>query len=209
MDSILYLFYRVTSVIAILTMLLPIFAAYKVRRNGIVFSADIKLFEFYVYFLFIFQITALTLSRGFGLHNVILFRIFLLIHMSLFAHFLIKWSGISVNTIFFILPLLVFSILGDFFFGDPNFAPDFIIWSDAIILLLLSFFLSYRIDKIRFNLPRELNSIHIGIYIYSLITVIGISPSHNDLRLFGFFVQTIAVVISNFYFARSFRCLYH
>jgi hypothetical protein len=82
------------------------------------------------------------------------------------------------------------------------------IWFDALLLLVLSFYLSYINDKKKIHLSKEKNYIHIGIYLYSIITVIGISPSFTELRTYGFFFQALATIISSYFFARSFRCLY-
>jgi len=207
MLSILKLFDELFGYLAIITMLLPIFAAIQARKHKAIFSHDLKLFEIYVYFTLILQCISLTLSYGFGLHNILLFRIYLPIHTAFFSYFLIKWSRRG-NIIFLLIIITLISIMGDYFYGDPNYSPDIMIWSDAIILLFLSFLLSYKIDKKKNKLPCEHNFIHIGIYLYSIVTLLGLSPSHTDVRVFGFLLQAFAVIISNYYFARSFRCLY-
>lgn len=208
MLPILDLFKFIFSKIAFLTMIFPVIASIIARRNNSFFSFELRLFEGYVYLLVIFQIAALILSYGLHLHNVILFRIFLPIHTAIFSFFLIKWSGIVKNTIPYVILFMSVLIIGDYLFDDYNNAPDFMIWADSIILFILSFFLSYIGDKKNINRSKELRFIHIGIYLYSIITIIGISPAKNDIRTFGFLLQNIAIVVSNIYFARSFICLY-
>lgn len=209
MNSILVLFYKISAFSAELTMFLPIYTVLLARIKARIIKTDLKLFEIYVYFILFFEATALILSHGFGLHNVIVFRIFLPIHAGLFSYLLSKWSNFLERPILLGISIAMLLIVVDFTWGDQNYSPDLMTWLDAIFLLLLSFFLSYRIDKTNLKLPCEFNFIHIGIYLYSLITLIGITPTNEDLRGYGFVVQNIAIIVSNIYFARSFRCLYH
>ncbi|MCP5375413.1 MAG: hypothetical protein H6743_04895 [Rickettsiaceae bacterium] len=208
MLSILELFRNIFSWIALLTIIFPVISSILARRHKSFFCFELRVFEIYVYFLLIFQIVALVLAYGFHLHNVILFQIFLPVHTALFSFFLIKWSGIVKNAIPFVILFLSVLIIGDYLFGNFNYSPDFMIWADSIILFSLSFFLSYKGDIKNIKLSKELIFIHIGIYLYSIITIIGISPAENEIRVFGFLVQNIAIIVSNIYFARSFICLY-
>jgi hypothetical protein len=208
MLSILELFKDIFSKLALLTMILPVVSSIIARKHKSFFRFDLRLLEIYVYFLLIFQVVALILSYWFHLYNVILFRIFLPIHTTIFSYFLIKWLGIVKNSLPYSIILASVLIIGDYIVGDPNFSPEFMIWADAIILFSLSFFLSYRGDIKKIKLSKELRFIHIGIYLYAIITIIGISPAENEIRVFGFLVQNIAIIVSNIYFARSFICLY-
>ncbi len=118
MISIIHLFGTVIAYLAQITMLLPIFSAIYARRKKSTFTLDFRIFEIYVYVTFFFQMLALTLSMGFGLHNVWLFRIYLPLHTILFSYYLLKWSGLKKNYILipFIIGLL--SFLGDYFWGN-------------------------------------------------------------------------------------------
>jgi len=209
MIPILDLFYRVTSIIGVLSLLLPVITdiiARKKSKNK--FTKELKLFEFFVYFTLIMQFFAIGLSKIVGVNNLIIFRIYLPVHVAIFSYLLIKWTWNKNNVLWSIIFFLV-SYLGDYITGNYNTPPNFMIWFDAVILFVLSFCLSFISDKRKVHLSKKYNYIHIGVYLYSIITIIGISPSFTELRTYGFFFQGLAIVVSNYYFARSFRCLYH
>lgn len=209
MNNILELFLSVSNYLAITSMFLPIAAVLYARERNAVIKKDIKLFEIYVYVTLILQISALVLSYGFKLHNLFLFRIYLPMHTAFFSYFLLKWLLVKNKNIILLVSLFItISILGDFFIGKPNVPPNFMIWFDAILLFGLSFLLSIKNDKRKVHLPKENNFIHIGIYLYSTIALVGLLPSIFGLEVYGFFLQAVAVIISNYFFARSFLCLF-
>jgi len=208
MISILDLFYNITSNLAIFSLFLPVIADIIARKKNGKFSKDMKLFEFYVYFTLTMQLIAISLSILFSISNLIIFRIYLPIHTAIFSYLLIKWLW-NKNSLVWSIVILIISIGGDLIYGQYNVPPNFMIWFDAILLLSLSFYSSYYYDKKMIYLSKKKRYILIGIYSYSIITLVGISPSYLELRIYGFFFQSLAVIISSYYFARSFRCLYH
>lgn len=208
MLTILNLFGKIFSFLAVITMLYPIFTSLIARKSKKEFSSDLKLFEVYVYFVFIFQLSALSLIHIFNTYNVILFRIFLPIHLALFSYFLLKWASNHKIAIIFTLLTIPFMFIGDYALGNYNYSPDFMLWTDAVILLILSTYLAYKVNKESVILESKYSYIHLGIYLYSIITIIGITPAYTETRSFGFVLQSLAVIISNYFFARSFICLY-
>jgi hypothetical protein len=207
MTSILNLFYNIASNLAIISLSFPIITDIIARKKNNKFSNDLKLFEFYIYFTFLMQLFAIILSKLLMVNNLIVFRIYLPIHTAILSYLLIKWLWNTKNLLWSII-IFIISLWGDYILENYNTPPNFMIWFDALLLLVLSFYLSYINDKKKIHLSKEKNYIHIGIYLYSIITVIGISPSFTELRTYGFFFQALATIISSYFFARSFRCLY-
>ena len=208
MDSILSLFSEISSYVAIGTLLLPIIASVIARRKNVKFVMDLKLFEFYVYLTFILQIYALVLVN-LGEYNIFLFRLYLPFHTVVFTYFLLKWLlGLNKNTFILVSFSLFISIIGDFFLDESNNFPYFMLLFDSVLLVILSFIVSFFFDKRKHHLPNEYNYIHIGIYLYSLITLIGFLLTQTGYFKYGFFIQAVAIVISNYYFTRSFVCLF-
>ncbi len=210
MNSILDLFLYITSKFALATMFLPIVAVLIARKRNVELNRDLKLFEFYVYATLSLQLFAYVLNLGLGLPNIILFRLYLPFHTVVFAYFLLKWLlGINKNTILLISFSLIISVSGDLIFDDINNFPYFMLVFDAVLLFILSFIVSFLNDKRKHQLSNEYNFIHIGIYFYSLLTLIGFTITQTGYMQVGFFLQAIAVIISNYYFTRSFVCLFH
>ncbi len=209
MIHILNLFYNIASNLAILSIFFPIAIDIIARiKSKNKFTKELKLFEFFIYFTLIMQLLAIGLAKIVGVNNLIIFRIYLPVHLSIFSYLLIKWIW-NKNSVLWSIIFFLISYLGDYITGNYNTPPNFMIWFDAILLSVLSFYLSYKNDKEKKYLPKEYTYILIGIYLYSIITVLGISPSFTDLRTYGFFFQGLAIIVSNYYFARSFLCLYH
>lgn len=209
MNSILSLFHDVSNYIAISTMILPILASLTGWIKKIKFSLVLKLFAIYVWITFILQTVALILSYGFKLHNLFLFKLYLPFHTAVFTYFLMKWLLIKNKVVYLLVFLaILISSLGEVLLGSNKTPQSFMLWFDAILLFGLSFLLSYVNDKKKVHLPKEYNFIHIGIYLYSTITLIGLFPSSVGLESYGFFLQSVAVIISNYFFARSFLCLF-
>lgn len=208
MNSILDLFILVSSYIAIATMLLPIIADLMARKKNVTFKNDLKLFEFYIYFTFILQIAAIGL-RHFGEFNVFLFRLYLPIHSAIFAYLLLKWLfGKNKYIILLVIIPVIFSVLGDILTSEKNTFPNFMLLFDAVLLFILSYLVSFINDKRKNHLPNEYNFIHIGIYLYSILTLVGFLLTQTGYIDYGYFIQAIAVIISNYYFAWSFICLF-
>lgn len=210
MKSILNVFLIVFSFIAIATLLSPVVAGMFVKKRNITFNIDVRLFEIYIYFTVIMQFFAVILNYGLSLQNLLIFRIYLPIHTAVFTYFLSKWLlGKNKNVILLVSSSIVISILGDFFMGERNTYPYFMVWFDAILLFILSFLLSFVSDKKKIYLSSENNFIHIGIYLYSIITFIGFFPSQIGYVSYSLFLQSVAIIISNYYFTRSIVCLIH
>ena len=207
MILIIKLFYKIVSSLATLSLLFPIIIDIRARRKKSKFTNEFKLFEFYIYFTFIMQIVALFVGKLFKANNLVIFRIYLPIHTAILFYLLIKWLW-NKNSLLWSIVILIISIGGDYIWGHYNTPPNFMIWFDAVLLLVFSFYYSYYSDKKKIYLSKKKTYILMGIYIYSIITLVGISPSFTELRTYGFFFQSLAIVISNYYFARSFRCLY-
>ncbi|VAX19296.1 hypothetical protein MNBD_IGNAVI01-1492 [hydrothermal vent metagenome] len=191
-------------------MFLPLIADFIGRRKGVAYSNDLKVFAAFYYYSLIIQITATVLASIFHATNVFLFHFYVPVQIVILSYLLLKWTGIKRETVLISAGFLgSITIIGDFLFSNLNEFPDFMLWFTTIVLLLLSFLLSYSNDRKKNHLLCEYNFIHIGIYIYSIITLIGTSPTSTPIRLYGYFFQALALIFSNFYFARSFRCLYH
>ncbi|MCP4969646.1 MAG: hypothetical protein GY932_03495 [Arcobacter sp.] len=209
MNSILILFANITSYIGVGTLLLPIIADLIARKKNVEFVTDLKLFEFYIFFTLVMQIIATILFLK-GMNNLFLFRLYLPIHTGVFTYFLLKWSWSKNKKIISLVSLsVIISVLGDIWMGDSNTPPYFMLVLDAILLFGLSFYVSFVNDKKKIHLPQEYNFIHIGIYLYSILTLIGFILSQTGYFNYGYFLQSVAMVISNYYFARSFTCLFH
>lgn len=210
MKSILNLFVDASSWLATLTLFFPVIYSLLAYNKKVHFDFDMKLFTFYCYLTVSGQIISYIFSYGFGMHNVLIFRIYLPLHTLIFSYLLLKWIGLNKKqyNVLLIIYFLI-SIGGDFIWGDFNYAPNFMFWFDAIILLFLSFSLSYLGDKNNIKLTSEKHFIQIGIYLYTLITVFGIISENLEILSAAFFLQGLAVIVSSIYFTRSFRCLYH
>ena len=208
METILKLFSRFFDYFAIATMLLPIVTSIIARKKKKKFNSDLKLFELYIYFTFIMQIFSLVLVIFFHKHNVILFRIYMPIHIMFFCYLLLKWAAIVKNILPFVILIGVTAIVSDYYWGISEYTPDLMFWIDAVVLFILSCILIYRIDKMKVKLPGEFIFILYGIFLYSFFTLIGITPAFEEIRMYGFLVQSIGVVISNYFFGRSFMWLY-
>ncbi len=207
MISILNLFYIIASSLAIISLSFPVITDIIARRKKIRFSGDLKLFELYNFFTLIMQILAVIFAKLLFTSNLILFRIYLPFHTAIFTYFLVKWRG-NNNYLIWSVVFFFISIVGEFFLGKHGTPPNFMIWFDAIVLLVLSFNLNLYIDKKKLLLKKENNYIFTGIYLYSIITIIGISPSSTELRTYGFFFQSIAIIVSSYFYAGSFQCLF-
>ena len=209
MQSILRLFSITASILGTLTLFLPIIYSSIAIRKNIKLNFDMKMFVFYCYITLIGQLISYSLVFGFGMQNVLLFRIYLPLHTALFTYFLLKWIGLEKRDNYLIvIATILFSFTVDFIFGDQNYSPNYMFWFDAIILFFLSFLLSYISDKKKLKHSCEKHYIHIGIYLYSLITILGITPQKMELHYIAFFLQAAAVMVSGIYYGRSFRCLY-
>lgn len=209
MKSILDLFVSASSWLATLTLFFPIWVSIVALKKKAVFDLEMKFFTIYCYVTIIGQLITYILTFYFGMYNVLIFRIYLPFHTLIFSYFLLKWIGLGKNY-YNVISLAVFltSICGDYIWGDPNYAPNFMFWFDGIILLIFSFSLSYLSDRNNIKLNSQQHFIHIGIYLYSLITVLGIISINLELLSVAYFLQGLAVIISSIYFARSVRCLY-
>jgi len=203
MRNILIIFQDVASFLAFALMLYPIYASLTARRRNAEFSKEMKIFEKYVYATFIFQVLIFLLRAD----NTIILRIYMPFHFLLFSYLLLKWLN-EKNYFIQAVLLTILLIAIDLVWGDFSYIPDLMIWFDSIVLLILSVFLSYKKNSDEILLSMERRYIHYGIYLYSLITIIGMTPSYLDLRFYGLFLQAIGVIISNVFFAWSFRCLY-
>ena len=209
MNDIVNLFVFASSWLATFTLFFPVIYSLLAYNKKAHFDLDMKLFTYYCYLTITGQIISYILSYGFGMHNVLIFRIYLPLHTLLFSYFLLKWIGTNKKHYSILLTIIILiSVGGDFIWGDFNYAPNFMFWFDAIILLVLSFCLSYLGDKNNIKLAPQKHFIQIGIYLYALITVFGIISEKLEILSAAFFLQGLAIIVSSIYFARSFKCLY-
>jgi len=209
MLKILMLFSKIAIITAFISMFLPMITDFIARRGGIAYSNDLKLFAVLYYYSLIIQIIATVLASIFHSTNVFIFHFYSPVQIVILSYLLLKWNGIKQEAVLIIAGLFgLITISGDILFSSLNEFPDFMLWFTTLILFLLSFLLSYSNDKKKIYLTCENNYIHVGIYIYSIITLIGISPANTEIRIYGYFFQALALIFSNIYFARSFRCLY-
>ena len=210
MYDIIFLFSKIGNNVAILSMFLPLIADFFARRKKIEYSNDLKIFALFYYYSCIIQLIASILAKVFHSHNLFIFHFYLPIQIVAISYLLLKWLGLKKNVVLLLAAffgLITFS--GDLYFSSLNEYPYFMLWFNISVLLVLSFILSYSNDKRKIHLPCEFNYIHIGIYVYSIITLIGLSPAHTDFRVYGYFFHAMASTISYYFFMRSFRCLYH
>ena len=209
MESIFNLFGTVIGYIAGVSLLLPILTSILARKNKTVFSIEMRLLEIVAYITFLVQITSHSTWYNFNLDKNIIFYIYLPVHTVVFSYMLLKWTDIIQNNLFIIYGIIIILISAAIIFVSPIFSSELLFWFNAIILLTLSFYLSFKRDKRNLITKRELNFIHHGIYIGSLLTVLGIALSRLDIIFFSYFIHVTANITTNLYFARSFRCLYH
>lgn len=209
MESILRLFSITASILATLTLFLPIVYSIIAIRKKKKMNFDMKMFLIYCYITLVGQLISYSLAFGFGMQNILLFRIYLPLHTALFTYFLLKWIGLEKKHNYLaVIAAIIISFAIDLIFGDQNYSPIYMFWFDAIILFVLSFYLSYISDKKKLKHSCEKHYIHIGIYLYSLITILGITPQKMEIHHIAFFLQAAAVMVSGIYFGRSFKCLY-
>ncbi len=216
MESILKLFHSILSYTSMIAMLFPVIAAIKARKQGAVFQFDMKLFAIYAYLAAIIQYTVLAFAwTGYFFrqyweysyqYKSYLFIFILLLQLTTFLFLLLKWAGLKK----YFIPLLILvspiMVLANHY--TNSYYPDLMTWAEVSILLFTSFTLSYKMDKLLIHLPREHNFIHLGIYLYCLLTLIGITPNSGEIRMFGHILHSIALILTNYYFYRSFKCLY-
>lgn len=208
MESILLPFRYIFGYAAIIGILIPVIASILARRNGVKFTFEIKLFEFYCYSAATVQITAVILAFVMypDLTYTILFRILTIIEISVFVYLLLKWMSFERFTFRLLIIVIPILFLGDYIYSTEY--PDFMLWFQLLIMAILAFLLSYKIDKQNINLPKEYSYIHIGIYLNSIITILGFTPFGDELRSFGHFIHVFANGITIYYYYRSFRCQY-
>ena len=208
MKSILFLFGDIAGYFAMISLLFPIIASIWVRKKNIALSNEMKLFEVLVYLTFIGQL--ISHSSWFWLSNFkdLILTIYLPIHTTILSYFLLKWTKKFNNELQIAIGITTITLLINFIFNDFSLSIEKIFWFDTFILLFLSVFLSYSRDKNNVKLNCEYNFIHNGIYVATLLSVLGIALPKLDVIFFGVFIHTLANITCNIYFARSFKCLY-
>jgi len=210
MYDILFLFSKIGSFVAVVLIFLPLITNIIALRKGIRYSNDLKVFTLFYYYSIIIQLIASTLARGFHTPNLFIFHFYLPIQIIALSYILLKWIGLKKNIILLLVAFFgLITISGDHYFSSLNEYPYFMLWFNISVLLVLSVILSYVNDKKRIHLPCELNYIHIGIYLYSIVTLFGFVPPKSELNVYGYFFHALASITSYYFFMRSFRCLYH
>ena len=205
MHSIITLFRYFIGWTSIIGTVVPVIGAILARRNGVKLSFEMRLFEFYCYVAAIGQFIAVIMAFTIGNHQFI-FRLITLVEIIVFMYLLLKWMNFDryyFKSLLFIFPIL---LIGDYLFESRY--PDFMLWFEISIYAILSVVLSYIIDRDQINFPKEYTYIQLGIYLSSVITVIGFTPSGTELRQFGHLVHVTANITAFYYYYRSFRCLY-
>lgn len=208
MKSILLLFGNLTSYLAGASFLLPILASLFVRKKKIALSKQMALFEVFIYLSFITQFLSHSVLINLSQFKDLILCIYLPFHTVLLSYFLLKWSLSFKNPLQIAITITVIATIINFIFNGCNLFPELMYWFDTSILLILSIYLSYLRDKNIIKLNCENNLIHNGIYASSLLTILGITLPQMDIVFFGLYIHTIANIVSNIYFARSFKCLY-
>ncbi len=207
MLSIFNLFLTIIGYSAIITVVAPVISSILARRKGIKFNFELKLFEFYIYVAATGQILAVIVGFVSTVEVYIwIMRVVALVEISTFVFLLLKWMNKQKYYSFLMLFIIPILFLGEYLLKSDF--PDFMLYFEIVILLILSFSLSYIIDKGKLNLKKEYSYIFIGIYLYAIITLMGITPIHSHLRYFGHVLHVTANFLTNYYFYRSFRCLY-
>lgn len=205
MHSIITLFRYFIGWTALIAIVLPIIGSIMARRNGVKLSFEMRLFEFYCYIAAIGQIIATIMAFTFG-DRMIVFRIIIVVQVLVYTYLLLKWMNFDrfyLKSLIVIFPTL---FIGDYIFYSNY--PDFMVWVITSIWAILALLLSYIIDRDFINLPKEYTYIHLGIYLYSIITAIGFTPTGTELRPLGHLIHATGSFMSFYYFYRSFRCLY-
>ena len=206
MQSIFTLFHSIIGYLAIITIIFPVIASIVARRKGVKFDFDLRIFEIFVYVAAIGQLLALLLAFTVGIGWELVFLIVALAQILTFSYLLLKWmnkQSYFKKIMSIVIPLILIVNL----FLESVY-PAFIIWLGPVLFIILAFLLSYNVDKNKIRLPKEYSYIHIGIYLYSIVSLIGITPSGSELSSFGSVLQHTGSFLTNYYFYRSFRCLY-
>ena len=191
-------------------MFLPLITDFIARRKGISYSNDLKVFALFYYYSCIIQLITLIMVRVFHSPNLFVFHFYLPIQILALSYLLLKWIGLKKNVVLLLAAFFgLMTITGDLYFSSLIEYPFFMLRFNTSVLLILSFILSYSNDKRKIHLPCEFNYIHIGIYGSSMVTILGLAPAETDLNVYGYFFLALASIISYYFFARSFRCLYH
>ncbi len=208
MKSILLLFGNLTSYLAGASFLFPIIASLFVRKKKIVINNQMLIFEAFIYLSFLSQLLSHSVFFDLSKYKDLILCFYLPFHTVILSYFLLKWSIRFKKPLHIAITLTVITIIINFLFNGYNLSPELMYWFDTSILLTLSIYLSYRRDKKIIKLNCENNLIHNGIYTSSLLTILGITLPQMDIFFFGLYIHTIANIVSNIYFARSFKCLY-
>lgn len=205
MHEIITLFRYFIGWTAIIGIVVPVIGAILARRNGVKFSFEMRLFEFYCFVAAIGQIIAGIMAFTIR-HHWIVFRIITVVEIFVFVYLLLKWMNFErhyIKALLFIFPIL---FIGDYIFESEY--PDFMLWFEISIIAILSVALSYISDRKYLNFPKEYIYIQLGIYVSSVITVIGFTPTGTELRPFGHLIHVTGNLTAIYYYYRSFRCLY-
>lgn len=205
MKSILFLFGNLTSYLAGVSFLFPIIASLFIRKKKITLNNQMVLFEIFIYISFISQLLShLVLSQ----YKDLILGIYLPFHTVILSYFLLKWSIRFKKPLHIAITITLTTVFINFIFNGYNLSPELMYLFDTLLLLILSIYLSYRRDKNIIKLNCESNFIHNGIYASSLLTILGITFPQMNIIFFSLYIHTIANIVSNIYFARSFKCLY-
>lgn len=205
MHSIITLFRYTLGWGASLGIIIPVIGAIMARRNGVKLSFEMKLFEVYCYVAVISQYAATINAYTFRYHWQI-FRVFTIIEAIILFYLLLKWLNFEKYYIKFLAIFFPILFIGDYYIESRY--PDFMVWLELSILGILALLLSLKIDKDFINFPKGHSYIHLGIYLYCIITAIGFTPPESELRPFGHLIHVFATYVSIYFYYRSFRCLY-
>lgn len=208
MESILLLFGNLTSYLAGASFLFPIIASLFIRKKKIVINNQMLIFEAFIYLSFLSQLLSHSVFFDLSQYKDLILCFYLPFHTVIFSYFLLKWNNRLKKPLHIAITITLTTIFINFIFNGYNLSTELMFWFDTLLLLIFSIYLSYCRDKNVIRLNCEYNLIHNGIYASSLLTILGITIPQMNIIFFGLYFHTIATIVSNIYFARSFKCLY-
>lgn len=216
MKEILILFQSISNYFGILAQLLPIIGIWVAYKRRLLNDNNMKIFAIYIIVAFVIRYSILFLSwyhyisgtpsNSFKLLEEWVFNIFNIFETFLFLYILLDWSG--NRDYFFPFASIALPILLVANYFSTEIFPNLMHWAHIVLLLGVAFYTSFKIDSTNAVLKPEYSYLLIGIYLYFLISILGLAPQVNELHRIENIMHSIALFVSNYYFYRGFKCLY-
>lgn len=155
---------------------------------------------------------------AFGMANDVLVDFLMPFHLAFASYYLIKWMNLKHISLKYLLPILfttgailisklvsyevIYLINGKYTtIEHPVFT---IIFCEIIMLIYLSTTLGARIFKKSFEINYFRLNIYVALWLYSIITLIGMPFIGGENYMIGFTIHGVASVIESYFFMRSF-----